>query len=262
MISVTLIGSGNVASHLFKAFNKSNKVVVNEWFSRNTDAILEYEKQTIITDDLSQLQNSDIYILAISDDALSKVSDQLPFENRLIVHTSGSVNMKDLNKKNRRGVFYPLQTFSKDTAVDFNTIPLCIEAVNKKDLAILESLAIAIGSPCCKIDTEQRQTLHISAVFINNFVNQLYRIAHEISDDKNIEFEMLKPLIMETANKVQNISPYRAQTGPAIRRDKKTIKRHLRLLEKDEHKAIYELLTKSIQNTHGISRTSTTKKQN
>ena len=108
-----------------------------------------------------------------------------------------------------------------------------------------------MGCKPYKLNTEQRQTLHLSAVFVNNFTNQLYRIAHEISDIENIEFDILKPLILETAKKVQNISPYMAQTGPAKRNDKKTIKRHLKQLEREDHKAIYKLLTASIKKTHG-----------
>ena len=251
MISVTIIGSGNVATHLFKAFNKANKIIVNQWFSRSLNSIKEYKSTTSITDNLSSLKASDIYILAISDDAVSTVSSELPFSNRLVVHTSGSVGIHDLDRKNNRGVFYPLQTFSKNTDVDFNQVPFCIETLDKKDLPILKSLAEAIGSPHYKINTEQRQTLHLAAVFINNFTNQLYRIAHEISDAKSINFDILKPLIKETAHKVQELSPYMAQTGPAKRNDKKTIKRHLKLLENEHHKTIYELLTKSIQKTHG-----------
>ena len=184
---------------------------------------------------------------------ISTLSTMLPFENRLVAHTSGSVNIHDLDKKNRRGVFYPLQTFSKEVPIDFNDVPICLEALDKNDLDILIHLAEAIGSPWYKISTEQRQTLHVAAVFVNNFTNQLYRIAHEISDAKNINFEILKPLISETAKKIQEVSPYMAQTGPAKRNDKKTIKKHLKLLEKENHKAIYELLTESIKKTHGVS---------
>ena len=91
----------------------------------------------------------------------------------------------------------------------------------------------------------------MAAVFVNNFTNQLYRIAHEITESKGVEFNILKPLILETAKKVQDLSPYMAQTGPAKRNDKKTIRKHLKLLENQHHKDIYELLTTSIQKTHG-----------
>lgn len=253
MISVCLLGAGNVASHLFNAFNKSKDIHISQWYNRNLKKISSYKNTVSIIDDLQQLENADIYILAVSDDAISSMSSELPFENKLIVHTSGSVNMRDLNKKNKRGVFYPLQTFSKDVFIDFENVPFCIETVEKDDLNTLKKLAEAVGSKWYKINTEQRQTLHLSAVFINNFVNQLYRIAHEISDAKSVNFDILKPLILETAKKVQQVSPYMAQTGPAKRNDKKTIKKHLKLIENDNHKAIYELLTNSIKNTHGIS---------
>jgi predicted short-subunit dehydrogenase-like oxidoreductase (DUF2520 family) len=144
-----------------------------------------------------------------------------------------------------------LQTFSKDTKIDFKDIPICIEALEKNDVQMLKDLAEAMGSPYYKINTEQRQILHLCAVYVNNFTNQLYRVAHEISDAKSINFDILKPLILETAKKVQTISPYMAQTGPAMRNDKKTIKKHLKLIQNEDHKAIYELLTKSIMKTHG-----------
>ncbi|RNC86464.1 MAG: DUF2520 domain-containing protein [Winogradskyella sp.] len=253
MISVVLLGAGNVATHLFKAFKSSDTVVLKQWYNRNYEAIKSYKNDTEVIDSLSNLKEADIYIFAISDDAISNMSKQLPFSDRFVVHTSGSVSMHDMDKKNTRGVFYPLQTFSKTSDISFEDVPFCIETEDKLRLQLLKDLASAIGSKSYKISTEQRQTLHLSAVFVNNFTNQLYRIAHEISDAKSINFEILKPLILETAKKVQDISPYMAQTGPAKRNDKKTIKRHLKQIESEAHKTIYELLTASIQKTHGTS---------
>ena len=222
-----------------------------QWFNRTLKPIESYKNKVAITNEIDKLVDADIYILAVSDDAISALSSQLPFQDRLVVHTSGSVGIHDLDRKNRRGVFYPLQTFSKDSEIDFKDVPICIETLEKKDLQLLKKLSESIGSLYYKISTEQRQILHLSAVFVNNFTNQLYRIAHEISDVKGINFDVLKPLILETAKKVQTLSPYMAQTGPAKRNDKKTIKRHLKLLENEDHKAIYELLTNSIKKTHG-----------
>ena len=199
MISVTLLGSGNVATHLFKAFNKANQITVNQWYTRNLKPITSYQNDVEITDSLSDLKEADVYILAVSDDAIGSLSKLLPFDNRFVVHTSGSVNIHDLDRKHRRGVFYPLQTFSKEAKVDFKQVPFCLEVTEKQNLELLKNLAKGIGSPYYKINTEQRQTLHLSAVYINNFVNQLYRVAHEISDAKNINFDILKPLILETA---------------------------------------------------------------
>ncbi|MBT8273818.1 MAG: DUF2520 domain-containing protein [Bacteroidia bacterium] len=251
MIKIVILGAGNVATHLFKAFNKSDKLSVNQWYNRNIKSLQSFKNEVDICDDLALLKAADIYILAVSDDAVQELSQALPFENKLVAHTSGSVNIHDLDKKHRRAVFYPLQTFSKNVEMDFKNVPFCIEALEKNDLSLLKTLADSIGSPSQKINTEQRQTLHLAAVFVNNFTNQLYRIGHEISDVKNVNFDILKPLILETAKKVQTVSPFNAQTGPAKRRDKKTIKKHLKLLESDLHKDIYKLLTESIQKTHG-----------
>jgi predicted short-subunit dehydrogenase-like oxidoreductase (DUF2520 family) len=160
--------------------------------------------------------------------------------------------MRFLNNKNKRGVFYPLQTFSKSATLDFRNVPICIESTDKNDRKTLKKVAEALNSPCYLINSEQRQALHLTAVFVNNFTNQLYRIAHELTDEKNLEFDILKPLILETAKKVHYLSPYMAQTGPAKRHDKKTIKTHLKLLETHpNYKELYEKLTKSIQKTHG-----------
>lgn len=251
MISVVLLGAGNVATHLYKAFIKSKDVSVSQWYNRNLEPIQTYKNEVEVIDDINKLKKADVYIIAVSDDAISNLSSQLPFENRLVVHTSGSVGIYELDKKNERGVFYPLQTFSKDAEVDFKQVPICIEVIKKNNLKTLKSLSEALGSESHKVNTEQRKALHLAAVFVNNFTNQLYRIAHEITESKGVEFNILKPLILETAKKVQDLSPYMAQTGPAKRNDKKTIRKHLKLLENQHHKDIYELLTTSIQKTHG-----------
>ncbi|GAA4977143.1 Rossmann-like and DUF2520 domain-containing protein [Algibacter aquimarinus] len=252
MISVVILGAGNVATHLFKGFRKADNVSVIQWFNRSLSSISSYKNEVDITDDLSKLKDADIYILAISDDAISNLSSQLPFENKLVVHTSGSVSVYDIDMKHKRGVLYPLQTFSKEANLDFKNVPICIETIDKKSYPLLKEVALSTGSPTKKVNSDQRRVLHLAAVFVNNFTNQLYRIGHEITESEGAEFDVLKPLILETAKKIQDISPYMAQTGPAKRNDKKTLKKHLKLLDNNtQHKAIYELLTASIQQTHG-----------
>ncbi|WP_372938575.1 Rossmann-like and DUF2520 domain-containing protein [Seonamhaeicola sp.] len=251
MISVTILGAGNVATHLYKAFKNANNIVVNQWYNRSLKAISSFKNEVEITNDLNQLKDANIYIIAVSDDAIANLSKLLPFENKLVVHTSGSVNIHDLDKKNKRGVFYPLQTFSKNANLDFTNIPICIETIDKADYHILKALALTISNTVKKVNSDQRKVLHLAAVFVNNFTNQLYRIGHEITESEGAEFDLLKPLILETAKKVQDLSPYMAQTGPAKRNDKKTINKHIKLLKNEEHKLIYNLLTKSIQKTHG-----------
>jgi len=251
MISVVILGAGNVATHLFKGFSKTSEVSVVQWYNRSLSAIQSYESIVDITNDLNTLKDADVYILAVSDDVICELSSKLPFKNKLVVHTSGSVSVYDIDKKHKRGVLYPLQSFSKNAEMDFANVPICIETIDKACFPILKELSLSLGSPIKRINSDQRRVLHLAAVFVNNFTNQLYRIGHEITESEGEKFDLLKPLILETAKKVQEMSPFKAQTGPAKRNDKKTIKKHLKTLESQHHKDIYELLTKSIIHTHG-----------
>ena len=248
MIKVVIIGSGNVAQHLIKAFTKSNKIDVTQVFSRQKEAITSLLDFNKITNDFNDLAEADLYVIAVSDDAIAKVSSQLPFESRLVVHTSGSVSLEALDKKNRKGSFYPLQTFSKKAEVDFSQIPIFLESENEADFELLEKVAQSISKKNYKINSEQRRALHVAAVFVNNFVNHLYQIGNEICIANKVPFEVLKPLILETANKVMTLSPKDAQTGPAIRNDEQTIASHLDVLLDENQKNIYNTLTQSIQN--------------
>ena len=251
MISVVILGAGNVATHLYKAFQASENVSVKQWYNRNLKSIEFYKNKVETTNDLSKLTEADVYILAVSDDAVAELSSQLPFENRFVVHTSGSVSAYDIDKKNRRGVFYPLQTFSKSAPIDFSEVPLCLETLVRTDYPLLKKLGASVSDHASRVNSDQRASLHLAAVFVNNFTNQIYRVAQEITESQGAEFDMLKPLILETAKKVLHMSPYKAQTGPAKRNDKKTIKKHLKALDNEHHEAIYKLLTDSIQKTHG-----------
>ena len=251
MISVVILGAGNVATHLFKGFSKTSEVSVVQWYNRSLSAIQSYENVVDVTNDLNTLKDADVYILAVSDDVICELSSKLPFKNKLVVHTSGSVSVYDIDKKHKRGVLYPLQSFSKNAEMDLANVPICIETIDKACFPILKELSLSLGSPIKRINSDQRRVLHLAAVFVNNFTNQLYRIGREITESEGAEFDLLKPLILETAKKVQEMSPFKAQTGPAKRNDKKTIKKHLKTLESQHHKDIYELLTKSIIHTHG-----------
>ncbi|AXG70650.1 hypothetical protein KORDIASMS9_02893 [Kordia sp. SMS9] len=250
MIKVVILGAGNIAQHLYRVFEATEEIKVVQVYNRSEKA-LQYFKNVATTTSLKTLLEAAVYIIAVSDDAIASVSNKLPFTDRLVVHTSGSASMHVLHKKNRRGVFYPLQTFTKGKKVDFSTIPLCLEAREKADFTLLQTIATAIGSPSYKISSEQRRALHVSAVFVNNFSNHLYRIAHEICEANHVPFHILHPLIQETANKINTLTPYMAQTGPAKRGDEKTINDHLAKLDTDIHKEIYTLLTQSIAKTYG-----------
>lgn len=246
MIKVVVLGAGNVAHHLITAFQRASDINVSQVWARHNGSFGHLLPSEFICNDLSQLQNADVYILAISDDAIISLSSQLPFTDKLVVHTSGSVAMEALNDKNRKGVFYPLQTFSKSKTLDFSAVPICIEAINDSDYKTLEKVAKAISKVTYTINSDQRKALHLSAVFVSNFVNHLYQIGQEICEANQLDFAILQPLILETADKILTLSPKEAQTGPAKRQDTKTINAHLNFLTEKKQKEIYKLLTKSI----------------
>lgn len=251
MISVNIIGSGNVAQHLISVFQQTENIVLQQVFARKSENINHLVSADKITNQYSDIKPADITIISVTDDAITEVSSQLTFENQLVVHTSGSMGLDSLNTKNRRGVFYPLQTFSKAKAINFKMVPICLETENESDYSILETLAKAVSDKVFKINSEQRQSLHVAAVFSCNFVNHLYQLGKEICDKNQVPFEILLPLIQETADKISTLSPLEAQTGPAKRNDQKTIEKHLSFLDDENKKTIYQLLTRSIQKHNG-----------
>lgn len=248
MIKVVILGSGNVAQHLIKVMKNSSTIDLVQVFARNPKQLNLLLNSTKVISDYQKIAAADVYIISVSDNAIAEVSGKLPFENRLVIHTSGSSPLSVLSNKNRKGVFYPLQTFTKGKDVDFSPIPICIEAQNEQDIQLLETLALAISKKKFKINSEQRKSLHVAAVFVCNFVNHLYQIGNEICETNQIPFEVLHPLIQETAQKILEIKPKESQTGPAMRNDTKTIEKHLDFLSDENYRTIYKLLTQSIQN--------------
>ena len=246
MIRVSIIGSGNVAQHLIVAFSKTTDIELVQVFARKDAAVAHLTSPDKIYTNFNDIIAADLFIIAITDDAITEVSAAIPFSSELVVHTSGSVSIEAIDNKNRPGVFYPLQTFSKSKEVDFKTIPICIETKNEKDFQILEKVAKSISNSVFKINSEQRKAIHIAAVFVCNFVNHLYQIGNDICIENDLPFDILKPLIQETANKILTLSPNHAQTGPAKRKDIQTINAHLNFLSNDNQKEIYKMLTKSI----------------
>ena len=246
MIKVIILGFGNVGQHLYRAFSLNPKVDVIQIYNRSPINFPENFQSSFLTD-ISQLKEVDAYIIAVPDDAIKDFSKTLPFKNKLVVHTSGSVSINNLSDNNKKGVFYPLQSFSKNAEVDFKSIPICIEAKNKEDLELLKQLGSLISENVQEISSKEREQLHLSAVFVNNFVNYLYQVGSDLLLDNSLSFDLLKPLIIETAKKIESLNPEDSQTGPAKRNDLKTIENHLHLLEESPYKELYHKITKSIQ---------------
>lgn len=249
MKTIVLFGAGNVASHLYKAFSTSEEYKIIQIYNHRKERLENFEDVSVTTQ-ISEVQPANFYILAVKDDAIPTISKQLNNPKALICHTSGAVPLSVFSNFERAGVFYPLQTFSKEKEVEFSNIPICIESKNKSDLDLLKHLATSISSKVFEISSEQRKSLHVAAVFVSNFVNYLYSQGEEICRKNDVPFEILQPLIEETAAKIKSMKPLEAQTGPAKRNDEQVLNSHLQLLN-EEQQQIYKLLTRSIQNLHG-----------
>ncbi|WP_417360640.1 Rossmann-like and DUF2520 domain-containing protein [Galbibacter sp.] len=251
MLKIVLLGGGNVAHQLFTQVSKNSEVDLVQWYNRNIVAIEKFEQQTAITDQLENLKEADIYIIAVSDIAIAEISSALPFQDRFVVHTSGNTSMEAIDSKNRRGVYYPLQSFSKDKQLQWPEIPLLIEAAEEKDLELLQKLAKSMTDKVYMINSQQRSGIHLTAVFVNNFVNHMYTIGADLCDQEQIPFEIFFPLINQTTKSLNTTPPKASQTGPAVRGDLNTISSHLEQLTNPLHKEIYKSITRSILNTHG-----------
>ena len=188
--------------------------------------------------------DADLYIIAVKDDAVAAVARLCP-ESALVVHTAGSVAMDALPQQ-RRGVLYPMQSFTKGRRIDWSRVPFFIEASSEEDTALLEAFARRLSSSVWRLSSEQRKTLHLAAVWVSNFPNHLWTVASDLLARENLPFSVMLPLIEETAAKVHELSPREAQTGPARRGDVKVMQAHEAMLPEDL-RLIYHLLSASIQ---------------
>ena len=245
-MQIVLIGSGNVAFHLAKAFTEA-QIPVSQIFGRNTTELQKISEQFSIPFSTETLADADVYIISVSDSSIAEVSSLIKNENALVAHTSGSVSREALSGNYRKSVFYPLQTFSKSKNLDYSKIPFFIDAENENDEEILKNLASKISKNVMLANDEKRKYIHLTAVFACNFVNHLYARAKEISDSQGIPFDYFLPLIDETTQKIHELEPKLAQTGPAIRNDEKVLKLHESLLTDEEKLKIYKTLNESIK---------------
>lgn len=249
MLSISILGTGNLAKHLFDAFLKAKGINVVQVVGRNKEALAQFSKHCTISQDFTTIADADVYLMAVKDDAITEVSEYLSHKKGVVAHTSGAIGLEAIQAVNK-GVFYPLQTFTKGKPVSFQSIPICIEAQSKQSLEILRTLGHSISENVHHIDSEQRKKLHLAAVFVNNFTNYLYDVGESLCLDEGLSFDLLKPLILETAEKVQGLSPKEAQTGPARRNDSESMEAHLDLLNNEEHITLYKLLSQAIKKRH------------
>lgn len=246
---ITLLGSGNVATHMGAALKNAGHQVVQVW-SRNLQnaAMLAYHLGAQPVNELNAIHpDTDLLIIAVKDDAIAQVAATLVTKKIGVVHTSGATNAEVLASFDSYGVFYPFQTFSKSRSLDFFEVPLFVEGNNPETTHKLLSLGKTISKQVQVIDAEKRKALHLAGVFAGNFPNFLYHAAAEILQKQELDFDLLRPLILETVLKVQHHQPHEVQTGPAFRRDTQTMLNHFELLkDQPELQKIYRQLSQLI----------------
>ena len=251
-MNIVLLGSGKVATQVGKALHNAGIPVAQVYSPTLAHAqTLALQVHAKAISELAELtKNADVYIISVKDDAILTLVGQLDLGDKLVLHTSGSTAMDVLKTASTHyGVLYPLQTFSFDKTVDFSQVPIAVEASSPEVLKQVEALAHKLSPKIVQMSTEQRLVLHIAAVFACNFSNHVYAIAQQLLESKDISFDYLRPLISETAAKVQQALPSEVQTGPAIRKDEKILQKHLDFLkDQPQLQEIYRLLSQSIVN--------------
>ena len=253
-MNIVILGSGNVATVLGRMFRQAGHHISQVW-SRNTEAAsrLAYEWDTESTNYLSLIHpRADVYLLAVSDNAIAEVAANLSLPGKVVAHTAASIPGAVLAPVTKHyGVFYPLQSLRKEQMV-LPSVPVYYDAADDIASGRLQQLAASISSVApVPAGDELRLKLHLAAVMVNNFVNHLLFLTEQYCQREGIAFEQFRPLVEETIERLRYMSPASAQTGPAIRFDQVTLDRHLHLLESwPELKELYLMMTKSIQKTH------------
>ncbi len=247
-ISVVLLGGGNVAIQFAKNLVSNPVADLVQVYARELSQLAVLTDKTKRTDSLDNLENADIYIFAISDKSINKVSGHRFFKDKFVVHTSGATNMQELVPQ-KRGVLYPPFSLSKELDVDFKDQDFFIEASSTEELELLKNLVEGFAGKFHLVNSKQRLSFHTAAVFVNNFTNHLYALGMDLAESADIPREFMEDLLLKGVQKSLLIGADKAQTGPAIRGDSQTMKLHLANLEEDK-KNIYKILSESIQNRY------------
>jgi len=251
--SIAIIGTGNVAWHLAPALENAGHTIT-EVYSRDIHRASKVTGRLYATEPKDDLDFSgseaEIYIIAVSDHAIPAIADSIILpEGSILVHTSGSMPLQALaySSATYTGIFYPLQSFSKSREIDFEEVPLLLESDDQAILQKLKILAKSLSPQQYVVKSKDRMALHVAAVFASNFTNHLMRLAEDIMIRQGLDFEMLKPLIIEQINKSLEMGAKQAQTGPALRGDINTLDLHYQFLNYNEQVAeIYKLISQDI----------------
>lgn len=248
---IVFVGAGNMATQLALALsNKGCRVL--QVYSRTIDSARQLAgrvgNNTLYTNRIADIvTDADLYIFSLSDNALPDVIEQMQPNDALWVHTAGSMPMDVFAAKCARyGVLYPMQTVNKDRVIDWSDVPVFVEASNESDTQYLVQLSQRLSKNVSRSNSQQRQSLHLAAVFACNFTNHMYAVAEKLLQEQGLEFDVMKYLIRETEHKAESISPVDGQTGPAVRNDVNVMNKHLALLGNTPEGELYRLISKNI----------------
>ena len=246
MIRIGLIGTGNVATALAREIRKHELLTLVKLIGRDQNKLPKDLISVPFSNQFNALHSCDMILIAVSDHSIQEVSNQLPLTDAVVAHTSGASSMDLLSNHKHRGVFYPLQTFSKQQPLTWSEIPILWEGNKKLVDEKLETLSQLLSPLAVQSDEKQRLSMHLAAVVVNNFTNHLYAEAHRFCKSKHVNFELLVPLIEETTRKIKQLDPRESQTGPAARGDTQTIQRHMAIPMTEELSDIYSLFTSQL----------------
>ncbi|MFD2906830.1 Rossmann-like and DUF2520 domain-containing protein [Sphingobacterium anhuiense] len=249
-MNIVILGSGNVATHFAHNFhNKGHKIL--QIFSQqkvNAQALAFAVNAEAISNVSEINKEADLYMIVIPDHAIPSLIETISTAiSGIVVHCSGATDIQVLSKFQHYGVLYPPQSISKNDQSDFSLIPFCIEGNDSITFNILMKLMATVAPKSIACSSSQRLAIHIASVFANNFTNALFQISYDLLQQYDLPFDIIRPIILETAQKVQSKLPSQVQTGPAVRNDEITIKKHLNFIsEHDDWKQIYQLLSQEI----------------
>lgn len=243
---ITIVGTGKVALQIAVQLTKTGHIIDGVW-GRTTEKAkaLAQKTHSQVFQSLFDIPQSSLVIICVADGAIFEVIQNIPSSIK-VAYTSGSISIEDLPKRESLGVFYPLQTFSEGKKVDISEVPFLIEATSSDFEKELKELAKTLSKRVVIADSQDRYNTHIAAVMVNNFTNFLYHLAQKHLNEHQLDFDILKPLIKETVDKLETLTPLEAQTGPAARGDQKVIEKHIQSISDTETKELYRLFSKLI----------------
>ena len=248
MIRIGLIGTGNVAIALAREMYNHEIITIVQIIGKDQNKLPKDLIHIPFSDQFNSLPTCDVVLIAVSDNEIQNVSNQLSLTDTVVAHTSGASSIDLLSNHQHRGVFYPLQTFSKQQHLNWSEIPILWEGNNNLVNEKLKALSQLLSPLATISDEKQRLSMHLAAVVVNNFTNHLYAEAHRFCKSKHVNFELLVPLIEETTRKIKQLDPRKSQTGPASRGDMQTIQRHKTVPMTEELSDIYSLFTSQLLN--------------